>query len=251
MSIKYRKFVNRETRQVIYAPAGRYGNFLNSIKKLVNYVRYNYRKYYIVHLTLTVAENIAELDHKHLHRVLQFIDKRLERAGSDFKYVAVKEQQDRGAIHYHVLCIYDKPYVFPAPKEIEASWKLGFIKVSVPKFKVKMKMKTVANYIGKYIGKGYEYETLNFKKSFSASQIKQIYKLTPQRLAEVISKFGKERAESFKCTYRKVFERVVRPAYTVKGKVLDEIKMPERVTIDVVMEFQSEWAYWGIYPEPF
>jgi hypothetical protein len=73
-----------------------------------------------------------------------------------------------------------------------------------------LKVQRIANYIGKYIGKGYEYEALDFRKSFSASQIKQIYKMTPKRLEAVITRYGKEVAESLKCTYRKIFKIVER-----------------------------------------
>jgi hypothetical protein len=249
MALSFRKFIHKETGKAIYAPAGRYGNFLNAIKKLVSYVHCNYQRYYIVHLTLTVAENVSDIDFKHLHRVMQFIAKRLERAGADFKYIAVKEFQERGAIHYHVLCIYNKPYVFPSSEDIAKSWGLGFVKITGPK--IRMKLYKIANYIGKYIGKGYEYEFLDFKKSFTASQIKQIYKLSPKRLTEVMTKYGKERAEKFICTYRKVYERVYKPAYTVKGIVLDVIEMPAIFVKELIVEFPSEWAYGGIYQEPF
>ena len=189
----------------------------------------------MVHLVLTVAENVPEIDSKHLHRVLQFIAKRLGRVESDFKYVAVKEIQDRGALHYHVLCVYSKPYIFPSSSEIEKSWRLGFVKVTAPK--IRMRVEKIANYIGKYIGKGYEYEALDVKKSFTASQIKQIYKLTSKRLAVVMRTFGKNRADGFACTYRKVFEI---------------IKMnPFPVSKDLVLEFPSEWDYEGVYAEPF
>jgi len=204
MALWYRKFVNKGTGQVCYVPSGRYGNFLNTIKKLVSYVRYNIPRYYVAHLTLTVAENESEVHFRHLHRVIQFIHLRLKRAESDFKYVAVKELQDRGAVHYHVLCIYSKPYVFPSADEVASSWRLGFVKITAPKFR--LKLNAIANYIGKYIGKGYEYEALDVRKSFTASQIKQIYKLTPVRLGIVMSKYGKERAQTFKCTYRRVFD---------------------------------------------
>ncbi len=118
--------------------AGRYGNFKNTLKKLVNYIYYNFRKFYVAHVTLTVAENVAEVDFKHLHRVLQMIHKRLTREDSDFKYVAVKELQERGAIHYHILCIYSKPYVFPSAEDIAHSWRLGFVKISAPKLRLKI-----------------------------------------------------------------------------------------------------------------
>ena len=235
MALTFKKFTHKETGQVCYMEAGRYGNFKNAIKKVVNYISYNYVKYYIAHLTLTVADNVCEVDSKHLHRVLQFIDKRLERAGSDFKYVAVKEMQDRGAIHFHVLCVYSKPYLFPRAEAIAKSWRLGFVKITAPK--IRMRVQKIANYIGKYIGKGYEYEALNVRKSFTASQIKQIYKLTPNRLAVVMQKFGKQEAENLKCTYRKVYE---------------VLKMePFRPWKNLVLEFPSEWDYAGVCGEPF
>ena len=247
--LSFRTFRHKVTGQVFRIPAGQYGNFQNAIKKIVNYVHYNYRKYYIVHLTLTVAENTSDLDYKNLHRVDTFIKQRLKRAGAECKNIAVKERQERGAVHYHVLYIYSKPYVFPSVQEIEKSWGVGFVKITAPK--IRMRLQKIINYIGKYIGKGYEYEALDFKKSFSASQIKQIYKLTPDRLGHIMSKFGKVRAEKFICTYRKVYEMVYRAAYTAKGIVLDVIEMPATVKKELIIEFQSEWAYEGICQVPF
>jgi hypothetical protein len=242
MPLTYRKFRNKSTGQICYVEAGRYGNFKNSLKKLVSYIRYNIERYYMVHLTLTVAENVSEVDFKNLHRVIQFIHQRLKRVGSDFKYIAVKELQDRGSIHYHVLCVYSKPRVFPSSEEIARSWKLGFVKITAPK--LRLKIGKIANYIGKYIGKGYEYEALNSKKSFTASQIKQIYKLSWTRLVQVVNRFGKDMAEQFKCTYRKVFLE----GYTSVEIMGKEVLKPFR---DLIMEFPSDWAYEGICNEPF
>ena len=111
MPLKFRRFRNQETGQVCYIPAGRYGNFINSVKKLVSYVRYSMPRYYVVHLTLTLKEAEVEIDFKHFHRVTQFINTRLKRLECDFKYIAVKEIQEERlekygeeAVHYHVLC---------------------------------------------------------------------------------------------------------------------------------------------------
>jgi hypothetical protein len=182
MPLNFRCFKNKNTGQVFYIPAGRYGNCINSVKKLASYVQYNMPKYYVAHLTLTLKKAESEIDFKHFHRVTQFIDTRLKRVGSDFKYIAVKEiQKERlekyreEAVHYHVLCVYSKPYVFPHAEKIAKSWGLGGVKITAPK--IRMRLNKIISYIGKYIGKGYEYESLNFKKSFTASQIKQIYKL--------------------------------------------------------------------------
>jgi len=241
MLLNYRCFKNRETGQVCYMPAGRYGNFLNSVKKLVSYVQYNMPKYYVVHLTLTLKKAESGIDFKHFHRVTQFIHNRLKRVESDFKYIAVKEIQKKRlekygeeAVHYHVLCVYSKPYIFPHAEEIAKSWGLGGVKITAPKILVKVNK--IISYIGKYIGKGYEYEALNFKKSFTASQIKQIYKLTPKRLSFVISKYGKEKADTLKCTYRKVYEMFDNGFRVVKR---------------LIEEFASEWSYEGVFNEPF
>jgi len=256
MALKFRCFKNRNTGQIVYTPAGRYGNFLNAIKKLVSYVRYNIPRYYVAHLTLTVAENESEIDYKHLHRVIQLIYLRLKRAGSDFKYVAVKELQDRGAVHYHVLCIYSKRYVFPSSDEVASSWKLGFVKITAPK--IRFRLQSITNYIGKYIGKGYEYEALDIRKSFTASQIKQIYKLSPNRLSEVVRAFGKEVAEGFKCSYRKVYQLVrseVRRFPSINrcpwDAEHDYVEMGGDIERVLVMEFPGEWDYKGVYDSPF
>lgn len=233
MALSFKCFKNKKTGQVFYTEDGRFGNFKNCIKKLVNYIRYNIPRYYIAHVTLTVAENLSEIDFKDVHRVLQFISQRLKRAESDFKYVAVKELQERGAIHYHVLCVYSKPYIFPSSDEIASSWKLGFVKITAPK--IRMKLNTIVGYLGKYIGKGYEYEQLDTKKSFTASQVRQIYKLTPERLDKVWKKFGRVVCERFICTYTKV--------YGILNGVPDFKYL--------VMEFESEWEYEGLYLEPF
>jgi len=100
-----------------------------------------------------------------------------------------------------------------------------------------MKLYTIAKYIGNYIGKGQEHKALDCRKSFTARQIKQIYKLSPSRLLDVIVKFGKDQAEKFKCTYRRVFE-VMR---------FDPFPVMKRL----VMEFPSYWSYEGIDEVPF
>jgi hypothetical protein len=259
MALKYRRFRHKETGQVCYAPAGRYGNFLNSIKKLVNYVHYNIPKWYIAHLTLTVAENVSEVDFRHLHRVTQFILLRLKREGSDFKYIAVKEVQKRGAIHYHVLCVYSRRYVFPSPDEIAKSWGLGFVKITAPK--IRMKLKGISNYIGKYIGKGYEYEALDTRKSFTASQIKQIYKLRGDRLERVMHEFGRGVAEKLVCSYRKVYGLIKKESceeYNFCKKFHFRSRFSycscnrrKNLCKRLLIEFPPEWAYEGICDEPF
>jgi hypothetical protein len=236
MALRFREFQHKETGERIYLPTGRVANFYTAVKKIIHYVRYNFEKYYVVHVTLTVAENLLEVDWDHVHRVMNFIKKRIERAGGEIKYILIKEYQKRGAIHFHMLGVYNKPYIFPSSDDIAKSWRLGFVKVTAPK--VRLKLYKVVSYLAKYIGKGYEFEYLETKKSFTASQIPQIYKLSASRLFEVIIKFGKETAERFICTYRRVYKRGI------------SLK-PLRTKNELVMEFPSKWAFVGYVDEPF
>lgn len=244
--MKYKKFINYVTGNVFYAPSGRYGNYLNFIKKLIAYVRYNIDRYYLVHVMLTSALNVTEIEHKNVKRVINFINQRLKRAGSEFKYACVKEIQmerlekygDR-VIHYHILCIYSIPYVFPALREIQRSWGLGICRLSAPK--IRMRVGKIAGYLGKYIGKGFEYELLDVRKMFSGSQIKQIYKLSEKRLKEVMDRFGKVKAESFECTFTRVFIK----SYEMIGDWVGK-----RTTIEI-MRFKTDWHYCGEEGEVF
>lgn len=40
MLLNFRCFKNKKTGQVCHVPVGRYGNFLNIVKKLASYVQY-------------------------------------------------------------------------------------------------------------------------------------------------------------------------------------------------------------------
>ncbi|MGC2062490.1 MAG: hypothetical protein WA610_05895 [Thermodesulfovibrionales bacterium] len=135
-----------------------------------------------------------------------------------------------------MLCVYSKPYVFPQSEEIAKSWKLGFVKITAPK--LKMAVYKIIGYIGKYIGKGYEYEALDTKKSFTASQIKQIYKLSADRLADIIERFGKKTAEVLSCTYRRVYTKMIN----------EDTGRTETVTL---FTYPSDWEYCGEHEAPF
>lgn len=223
----FNRFRNPVTGQWSYAPAGRYGNFLNSIKKIRQFIHYNFKKVYVSHVSLTIASPDDQADYsKSLHRVQQFISRRLSRSDTQFKTIAVKEEQSRGVLHFHMLCFYDKPYMFPDSSDIAASWGLGFVKITAPKGL--NKVNRIVNYVSKYIGKGYGFASLSFRKSFSASQVKQIYKLSKDRLRTVIEKYGVDLANDFKCTYRKVY-------------FYDKL----------IEEFDTDWVYWGKAYEPF
>ncbi len=60
----YWRFRNKTTRQIVHVPAGRYGNFLNTVRKLASYVRYNIPRYYVAHLVLTLKEAEIEIHYE-------------------------------------------------------------------------------------------------------------------------------------------------------------------------------------------
>lgn len=80
-------------------------------------------------LTLTFKDNVTDLDYansefkKFIKRVNYQV---LKTKKSKLKYVAVIEFQERGAIHYHMIC--DLPYI--DVNELQQIWGLGFIKLN-------------------------------------------------------------------------------------------------------------------------
>lgn len=71
-------------------------------------------------LTLTFKENIKELENA--NPFFNSFIKRIKRRYPNFKYVAVPEFQERGAVHYHLLC--NLPFV--PVEEITFIWGNGF-----------------------------------------------------------------------------------------------------------------------------
>ena len=59
-------------------------------------------------ITLTYAENMQDLEQadKDFKKFIQ----RFKYHHGDFKYLAVREFQKRGAIHYHMLCSWTRPF---------------------------------------------------------------------------------------------------------------------------------------------
>ena len=93
-------------------------------------------------LTLTFAENVTNLDvAQHAFDVFM---KRLKRIYADVQYVSVVEFQQRGAVHFHLLC--NLPYV--DVNALADVWANGFIKLN--------RLDDVHNvgaYVAKYITK--------------------------------------------------------------------------------------------------
>ena len=110
-------------------------------------------------LTLTFAENITDL--KDANYVFNQFVKRISYRYSDFEYLAVPEFQQRGAVHYHLLC--NLPFI--EQEAIAQMWGQGFIKIN--------RLNSVTNigaYVCKYLSKDMFDERTFGKKKFFRSQ---------------------------------------------------------------------------------
>ena len=75
-------------------------------------------------VTLTFGKNETDLDY--CNREFKKFIQRLKYKFYDFKYLVVVEFQERGAVHYHMLC--SLPYI--KSKELALIWGNGFIKIN-------------------------------------------------------------------------------------------------------------------------
>lgn len=228
---RFLRFRHKVTGEDIDILQGRAAHFRNACHKLTQFVRYNFSKPYVYHLTLTVAENVSSIDMSHYNRTMTFIRTKIKRAGGDVKYIGVKEWQDRGAIHFHVLFVVDRPYLFPDVNDITCVWSLGFCKVTFPK--VRISLEKIMGYIGKYMGKGFEYGESGERKSFSASQIGSIYKLSQKKMLNALKYYTLEILKGCKCSYRYVWRE-----HGYKKR-------------EYLIKFESDWEFMGVIDVPF
>jgi hypothetical protein len=98
-----------------------------------------------IHLVLTYKENMKDVDKadKHLKKFIY----ELRQIYPYVKYIATREFQERGAIHYHVL-LNQRVDV----KKVSKLWNKGFIKLVAHKNQLKAVM-YVLKYINKEVGK--------------------------------------------------------------------------------------------------
>ena len=114
--------------------------------------------------TLTFADNVTDLKYannqfccfiKRLNRYLTKMHK------DKVQYIAVVEFQERGAVHYHLLC--NLPYIYA--NKLQEIWQNGFVKIN--------KIDDVDNvgaYVTKYMSKDNEDERLVGNRCYFTSQ---------------------------------------------------------------------------------
>ncbi len=188
---------------------------------LRNFIGHAWERKFCVHVVLTVKENTSEVHFLHFNRVITFVRTKLKRRGVQMKYIAVREHQKRGAVHYHVCFFYNKPYQFCNINEIQKSWRLGYAKI-VPVNNIK----SVYNYLLKYMSKTMESLAYGFKV-FSGSQLCAVYRLSPDRFRWCLSRIPHNLFGIVVVNYRKLY---IACEYNKKF---------------LIHQFESEWEFLG------
>lgn len=110
-------------------------------------------------ITLTFRENMTDLDEAHV-RFKRFIQ-RMRYKYQGFKYLAVVEFQERGAVHYHMIS--DLPFI--KNKELADIWKQGFVKINDISH-----VDNVGAYMIKYMAKDLADKRLSGRKAYLYSK---------------------------------------------------------------------------------
>lgn len=139
-------------------------------------------------LTLTFAENVTDIDFA--RTAFGCYIKRLNRKYQGFQYVCVIEFQERGAVHFHLLC--NLPYV--DVNALARVWGHGFIKLNRID-----NVDNVGAYVTKYMTKENMDERLIGRRSYSMSRglnAPQVYTDEKQIEAELESLENVERVQT-------------------------------------------------------
>lgn len=170
-------------------------------------------------VTLTYAENMqdieqADKDFKAFIRRL----KKFTGLQGDLKYLAVREFQKRGAIHYHLLVNWELPalnvnnenYIRYLECEVADRWGNGFVDIK-PLNKAQTKNKkyngkpvdNVGAYISKYMSKEYDDKRLKGKKAYLSSKgLDQPIVVSGEEALELIKLYNlDEKKETFTNSY--------------------------------------------------
>jgi len=110
-------------------------------------------------MTLTFAKNITDL--KEANYIFNQFIKRMTYKYPDFKYLAIPEFQQRGAVHYHLLC--EMPFIHF--REIVEIWGQGNIDI-----RTLNDVDNIGAYVCKYLSKDMFDERTFGKKKFFRSQ---------------------------------------------------------------------------------
>ncbi len=114
--------------------------------------------------TLTFAENVTDLKYANnqFSCFIRRLNRYLDKIGKDrMQYIAVVEFQERGAIHYHLLC--NLPYI--SVYKLQEIWKNGFVWI-----KNISNVDNLGAYVTKYMSKDNADERLVGNRCYFTSQ---------------------------------------------------------------------------------
>lgn len=115
----------------------------NELKKLIN-CNYDSTKN-VRFFTLTYAENMQ--DNARISDDWRQFVKRCKKKYGDFRYIYVKEKQERGAWHLHGFFFFDHIAPFIPNEELAAYWGQGFVKIEA----IKDDINNLGNYLCAYL----------------------------------------------------------------------------------------------------
>lgn len=122
-------------------------------------------------MTLTFAENIRDIDYAD-NEFKKFMERLRYRSKQSIKYIAVREFQKRGAIHYHLICDYrlnplaDEEQIKEHERYVgEKIWKHGYVDL-----KIIYGVDNVGAYLIKYMTKNVAVELFQGRKLYLCSK---------------------------------------------------------------------------------
>jgi len=139
--------------------------------------------------TLTFAENVQSIDKAYYElkkfkvRLKYYLEKNYDK---EFKYVVVIEFQERGAVHFHMLC--NLPYI--KAEVLQDIWGNGFIKIN----KID-DVDNVGSYVVKYMGKKFDDERLEGRKRYNRSRnLKEPREITNEKeVADLLAQLPEDK----------------------------------------------------------
>ena len=189
-------------------------------------------------ITLTYAANqisirIADHDYKtFIQRLSYYLRIKIE-------YIAVREFQERGAVHYHMLC--NIPYIPNA--ELREIWGHGFVNIQSVE-----EVDNVGAYITKYMTKDVEDERLLGKKKYLCSKnlAEPIEVIREEVMDDIFSEMGNVKRVNDPVEYETDYYGVIR----YQQIILEEA--PDRDRLQAIIRAARERGYTGkgVSPNP-
>jgi hypothetical protein len=188
IDLKIKEFEKKPVREIdkeIKRDKNNRSNAINKRNKLIRLINSNPQLTTFV--TLTFKENVQDFKYcaECFDTMRRLINKDMKIRGDKFEYVSVIEFQQRGAIHYHMLCNLSIPFVTVRDDRRKSEeqknyenlfslsyWEYGFVGIQplTPNPKYGDSVDNVGAYLVKYMTKEIDNPTVKNQKMFRCSQ---------------------------------------------------------------------------------